>query len=331
VRGKTIVLVAMLVFLIYGSSIVYVEATCRTAAYGYYDIRYDPVIGGVQIEVTDSWGGIPAPSARACCSLAFPVKIKGYNPPLDRGFITAGHCIEADDGGDFVDQPKKGGWGWENFLGRGIRSSFPHGGGITNLDAALIHFANYYRGVPYPSSRDFKPFIFENNSTPYHIGFPDSNSQVGIIGYLRPEKSWENKTIAYKSGRKTGVTYGLIQKIDDRRWTFSEYGYRVDVKPLIKISRCYTDDRGNYKCYYRGNIAGRTDSGGPVYLRYLIYFDPYSKIYHYIAYVIGIVSGTSNDWPVTELLASWAVLVRERWPDLELVTCVQDYSYRTCL
>jgi hypothetical protein len=328
-RGKIIVLVAMLVFLIYGSSIVYVEATCRIVAYGYYDKRYDPLIGGVQIEVTDSWGGMPAPSARTCCSLAFPVKIKGYNSPLDRGFITAGHCIEADDGGDFVDQPKKGGWGWENYIGRGIRSSYPHGGGNTDLDAALIHLALYYKGAPFSSTRDFKPFIFENNSTPYYIGYPDSNSYVGITGYLIPDKSWENKTIAYKSGRTTGVTYGLIQKIDDSRWSLSYYGKVVTVEPLIRISRCYTDEKGIYRCYYERNIAREGDSGGPVYFRYLFYVERSLNMYHYAAQVIGIVSGVSPDWPTTTLFASWAVKVKEKWPDLELVTCGPDIS--SCL
>jgi hypothetical protein len=39
-KGKTIILVAMLAFLIYGSSIIYVQAK-----YPGYDQPYDPLIG----------------------------------------------------------------------------------------------------------------------------------------------------------------------------------------------------------------------------------------------------------------------------------------------
>ena len=195
------------------------------------------------------------------------------------------------------------------------------------MDAALIHFATYYRGVPYPSSRDFKPFIFENNSTPYYgIEKPDYNREVGITAYLRPDKIWENTTRAYKSGRTTGVTYGLIQKIDTKIWSYSDYGYVVIVDPALRISRCYTDEKGNYICYYRSNIARGGDSGGPVYIRHLIYAERIGNvyIYHYGAQMIGILAGISDDWPATILYASWAVLIKERWPDLELVTCGPD-------
>jgi hypothetical protein len=72
----------MLAFLIYGSSIVHVEAQ-----YPGYDKKYRPLIGGIQIEITKAeWYG---PSyKKSSCSLAFPVSFTENN--VGRlGFITA--------------------------------------------------------------------------------------------------------------------------------------------------------------------------------------------------------------------------------------------------
>ena len=72
--------------LIYNSGIIYAQSI-EYPAYPGYDKRYDPLIGGIQIEIATSSNV----SARIC-SLAFPVKIIGGTKEVN-GFITAGHCI----------------------------------------------------------------------------------------------------------------------------------------------------------------------------------------------------------------------------------------------
>jgi len=328
VRGKTIILVAMLVFLIYGSSMVY--AYHYKKAYGYYDNRYDPLIGGVQIEITGAiFGGPPDLYPYNNCSLSFPVKIRGYSSPLDRGFITAGHCANINE---YIDQPKKLSWfDWSNFIGRVKRNSVPQEGGTTDLDAGLIYLAHCPGNYPCTPTRDFKPFIFENNSTPYYgIEKRDYNWQVGITAYITPTKNMENNVRVYKSGRTTGVTYGLIKKIDDWFWYYNWNNKLVIVQPAIKVARCYIDPNdGKYKCYYNSNIALDHDSGAPVYIRHLIYAERVGNvyIYHYGAQMVGILIGGTDpgyDHPTTYFWATWATKVKERWPDLELVTCGPD-------
>jgi hypothetical protein len=127
VRSKTIILMAMLIFLVYSNSIVYAQEVYVEEAYPGYDEKYRPLIGGIQIQITKAeWYG-PGLSSWFC-SLAFPVYFLENNV-LSTGFITAGHCIETDNGGDYVDQPTKLiWWDWSNFIGRGIRTSYPYGG-----------------------------------------------------------------------------------------------------------------------------------------------------------------------------------------------------------
>jgi hypothetical protein len=318
VKAKTIILVAMLVFLVYGSGIIYAY---HVPAYPGYDSRYDILIGGIQIEITGAvFGGPPDLYPYNICSLSFPVKIKGYNPPLDRGFITAGHCVRT---GDYIDQPKKLSWfDWSNFIGRVRRNSFPHGGGTTNVDTALIYLAHCPGNYPCIPTRDFKPFIFENNSTPY-FGTPDYNREVGITAYITPTKDMEDKVIVHKSGRSTGVTYGIIRQID-AEWRLSDAdGNPVTLKPAIYVTRC--DKRG--ACFYDRDITLPHDSGSVVYIRHLIHSERIGNvhIYHYGAQVIGIlVGGPIFGVPTRYFYAIWAVLVKERWPDLELVTCGPD-------
>jgi hypothetical protein len=122
------------------------------------------------------------------------------NNVISLGFITAGHYIETANGGDYVDQPTKLiWWDWSNFIGRGIRSSYPHGRDKSDLDAAFIRLEN--TGVD--------AFIYENGNHYYPGDQPDNNKKVGIIEYLTPTSKMIG-TIVYKSGKTTGLTYGKI-------------------------------------------------------------------------------------------------------------------------
>jgi hypothetical protein len=299
-RGKIIVLVAMLVFLIYGSSIVYIQAQY----YG-YGVKYRPLIGGIQIEITKAeWYG---PSyKKGSCSLAFPVSFTENN--VGRlGFITAGHCIETANGGDYVDQPTKGPWwDWSNFIGRGIRSSWPYGGGSSDLDAALIRLVN----------TGYEAFIYEQGVYYRQGDYPDRNNRVGITGYLTPTKNMERTTIVYKSAKTTGITYGQIIRIDDR-WVWSN----IVIYPVIVFSRC-----PNNQCYYDDNIGAGGDSGGVVYIRYFIYSEIIDgfRVYDYGARVIGIYNADNG----INAVASWAVKVSEKWSDLKIsyAVCGSEYS-----
>jgi hypothetical protein len=51
------------------------------------------------------------------------------------------------------------------------------------------------------------------------------------------------------------------------------------------------------------------------------------EISHYGGQVLGIVSGGSRDGKI--LMASWATKVKERWNDVEYLTCGYQYYY-TC-
>jgi hypothetical protein len=304
-RGKIIVLVAMLVFLIYGSSIVYVEAQ-----YPGYDKKYRPLIGGIQIEITKAeWYGPGWWSQR--CSLGFPVSFTENNV-IKYGYITAGHCIRTANGGDYVDQPTKGPWwDWSNFIGRGIRSSWPYGGGKSDLDAALIRLEN----------TGYEAFIFENG-THYRLGdHPDRNNRVGITGYLTPTSNMIG-TIVYKSGSTTGLTYGQILRID---YNWTPRSTNIAIYPTILISRC-----PNNQCFYNDYLSDYGDSGGVWYIRYVIFvihFNPGIWIFDYGAKVIGIHNGRPHyDQEHIEAVASWAVKVREKWSDISFVTCGPDYS-----
>jgi hypothetical protein len=321
VRGKIIILVAMLALLIYNSLIYYSGIVyAQSNAYPGYDQRFDLLIGGIQIEITGAtpWGG-PGFS-KGFCSLAFPVTFieDGYRK---KGFITAGHCIDSSFGGDYVDQPRKSSWwDWSNYIGRGIRTTWPkhYLRSDQNLDAALIRIEG---------SRDISAFIFENGDLYYGYDKSDFNKKVGIMKIIRPWQRMENITIVYKSGRTTGLTYGLIEKIDDRvsYWRIPEIP--VTIKPVIRISKC--PEIRNGQCYYNGVIAAPGDSGGPVYIRELIYYIKVGpdEIRHYGGKVLGIVSGVSRDGKY--LMASWATKVKERWNDVEYLTCEFQYYY-TC-
>jgi hypothetical protein len=308
VRGKTIILAAMLVFLIYGSSIVYVQAQ-----YPGYDQKFDKLIGGVQIEISTS-SGVSA----GFCSLAFPVKFQG-GLRTDNGFITAGHCVNIKEDKYYIHQPKIGKSFWTNIIGYASRNAYPHGGGKSDLDGALINLEICFWGTCSPT-RPIEGFIFENGIYYQPGDYPDSNNKVGITGYITPTKDMENRTIVYKSGRTTGVTYGLIIKID-YNWTPSS---NIGIYPTILISRCPTN-----QCYYNDRIADGGDSGGVVYIRYVIYSERIDgfRVYDYGARVIGIVNGVDRQ-TYTYLVASWAVKVKDKWPELNIsfVTCGPDYS-----
>jgi hypothetical protein len=304
VRGKTIILVAMLAFLVYGSSIVYAQN-----AYPSYDNRYDLLIGGIQIEITQQFYWWPG-YIRSNASLAFPVTFieDGYRK---KGFITAGHDIAPlYSGGDYIDQPTKG-CCWENYIGRAIRRAFDVGR-QSDLDAALIRI----------EKRDISPFIFENGIYYYMNDMRDSDGRVGIINFTVPIKAWGRQLIVYKSGRTTGLTYGRIEQID---YAYRPYPDTV-IYPTLLITRCPP----NSQCFYNEPIANSGDSGGPVYIRFLISIEKFGSYYFYDygATVIGIVSGRpSDDYDFKYLVASWAVKVKERWNDIEWVTCGPDIAY----
>jgi hypothetical protein len=308
VKAKTIILVAMLVFLIYGSSIVYVQAQ-----YPGYDQKFDKLIGGVQIEISTS-SGVSA----GFCSLAFPVKFQG-GLRTDNGFITAGHCVNIKENKYYIHQPKIGESFWTNIIGYASRNAYPHGGGKSDLDGALINLEICFWGTCSPT-RPIEGFIFENGIYYQPGDYPDSNNKVGITGYITPTKDMEKRTIIYKSGRTTGVTYGRIEQIN-YNWTPSS---NIAIYPTIRITRCPDN-----QCYYNDRLSAPGDSGGVWYIRYLIYnerIDSY-RIYHYGAKVIGIHNGRPHyDQEHIEAVASWAVKVKEKWPDISFVTCGPDYS-----
>jgi hypothetical protein len=293
-RGKIIILVAMLAFLIYGSTMIYIQAQ-----YPGYDQPYDPLIGGIQIQISTSAGVYVTG-----CSLAFPVQFR-EGTQTKNGFITAGHCVKIEEGKHHIHQPRIANRTWDNYIGYTIRNAFPHGGGNTDLDGAIIKLKICEWFGCYPSI-SIAGFIFENSDyLPFYLR--DSNKKVGITGYIIPTKEMErNTTIVYKSGKTTGVTYGKIIRID-YRWEGP-----TTVEPTILITRCPD------LCYYYGDIARGGDSGGVVYIRHLIFWIEF-RMYHYGAKVLGIANGASS----TLLIASWAVKVRDKWPELNI-------SYVTC-
>jgi len=298
VKAKTIILVAMLVFLVYGSGIIYIQAQ-----YPGYDKPYNPLIGGIQIQIS-TYGGMRG----GYCSLAFPVKFKEGSQIKD-GFITAGHCINIEEGRNYVHQPNiSSDFWWNNLIGIGIRNAYPHGGGNSDLDGALIRIYEICERFGCYPVRLTEAKIFENGT--YFPGdLKDYNNKVGILGYFRPYKIWENNTIIYKSGRTTGLTYGLLTKID-RRVVLPN---NVIIEPALEISRC-----PNNQCYYDRPIVAGGDSGGVAYRRNVGYIR-YPSGFEYVAWVVGINSAGTTDGVF--LYASWAVKVKERWPDVELVTC----------
>lgn len=330
-RGKIIILVAMLALLIYNSliyngGIVYAQSK----AYPGYDERYDPLIGGIQIEVQPVQYGRRPPwkpynfpdtatpdstlmsyYSPSICSLAFPVKFQGDGGRIANGIITAGHCETKGPGIiNDVYQPYKvyTPHVTYNYIGQIIRSIFHND---ADLDAALIGIEG--RGG-YPP-RKVAAFIFENAKPHlYYIGDkPDINKQVGIIAYIKPTKDMEGKTVVYKSGRTTGLTYGLIKRINARYGAGDFY-----LNNLIEIHKCAPG-----KCY-DDPFLDKGDSGGPVYIRIPIYFTWEGHI-QYGAQVLGIVSmGNPEN---TVLYAAWAVKVKEYWPDIEFLTCGPSDSY----
>jgi hypothetical protein len=306
-RTKIIILMITLVVLIYDSSMIFAQN-----AYPGYDQPYRPLIGGIQIEITKAeWYG---PSySKGFCSLAFPVSFTENNSGK-LGFITAGHCIETDNGGDYVDQPYKGSWwDWSNFIGRGIRSSWPYGGGNSDLDGALIRLEN----------TGYEAFIYENGTHYFGSDREDRNHKVGITGYITPTKDMERKTIVYKSGRTTGITYGRIEQIDYKWYPTSN----IEISPTIRITRC----PDNQYCFYNDYISYYGDSGGVWYIRYVIYserIDVY-RVYDYGAKIIGIHNGKPDyDKAFVEAVASWATKVSEKWSDLKIsyAICGSEYS-----
>jgi hypothetical protein len=308
VRGKTIILVAMLIFLVYGSSMIYIQAQ-----YPGYDQPYNPLIGGIQIEISTSAGVYVG-----TCSLAFPVQFI-ESTQTKNGFITAGHCVKIEEGKHHVHQPRIGSNFWDYYIGYAIRNAYPHGGGKSDLDGALINLEICEWFGCYPS-RSIAGFIYENGRYYREDDYPDRNNKAGITGYLTPTKNMENNVIVYKSGRTTGLTYGLIIRID-YNWTPSS---NIGIYPTILISRCPTN-----QCYYNDRIADGGDSGGVVYIRYVIYSERIDgfRVYDYGARVIGIVNGVDRQ-TYTYLVASWAVKVKDKWPELNIsfVTCGPDYS-----
>lgn len=316
-REISLMIVTSLIFIVYSTIVVYAQN-----AYPGYDRRFDKLEGGIQIQVFKAeWYG--ASLTNWLCSLAFPVYFSDYPWQNVPGFITAGHCIHTDWGGDYVYQPNLTNWLTPkyNYIGRGIRSTWPFTGNevTTDLDAALIRLADITRFGPV-KTRDFKPFIFENG-TYYYIGqYRDANNEVGIFTYEDPTQNITHhlRKIAYKSGRTTGLTYGNITYIGPAEICAEVVNNRcariVYLDPAIVISRC-----PNNQCYYNAPIAAGGDSGGIVYYRELISIEKIGNVIiaHYQAHVIGIVSATNG----ITLIAAVALRVLNRWPDISLPTC----------
>jgi hypothetical protein len=145
---------------------------------------------------------------------------------------------------------------------------------------------------------------------------------VGILNYILPSYDMEKRTIVYKSGRTTGLTYGLILSIN----FISIYDDGNVLNHAIRISRC--GDYPYHECYYQGRLSDHGDSGSPVYIRTLIYsyrIDGF-RVYHYGATVIGIITGHSSSFPTIISYASRAVYVQNTWKDIEWVTCGTDVT-----
>jgi hypothetical protein len=170
---------------------------------------------------------------------------------------------------------------------------------------------------------DYEAFIYENGNHYFGSDREDRNYRVGITGYITPTKDMENRTIVYKSGRTTGLTYGIIKKID-HTWYLANGG---QIYPTILITKC-----PNGQCYYSGNISAGGDSGGVWYIRYVIYSQRIDgfRVYDYGARVIGIQNAAEciigNPTICINAIASWAVKVREKWSDISFATCGPDYS-----
>jgi hypothetical protein len=310
VRNKTIILVAMIAFLIYCASLVYIYSQ-----YPGYDQRFPTLMGGIQITITNADG-----SRGGIGSFAFPVYFS-ENGQIIPGFITAGHAININEGINYVFQPNRSA---DNYIGRGIRSTWPFtGNGVTtDLDAALIRNGEWFCFLFwcwFVQSRDFKPFIYENGIH-YFGGIRDANSEVGIRTYIQPQEG----QIVHKSGRSTGVTYGQIVYIGRIEICAEVVDNRcvriVYLDPGIRISRC-----PNNQCFYNDPISAGGDSGGPVYLRNLIscYRIDSFMLCHYEAYVVGIVSAGDGR---TILIASIALRVINTWRDVTLPTCTGGSS-----
>jgi hypothetical protein len=283
---------AMLALLIYKSGIIYAQSK----AYPGYDERYDPLIGGIQIEIATS-----SNVSAGKCSLAFPVQIIDGGRRVN-GFITAGHCINIAKGENFVHQPVIGQF-WYTFIGMGTRSTYPHGGGTSDADAALIRLEICERFGCFPT-RGIAPYIFENGEYYPPGQSPDSDNKVIITEYVNPSHDYIG-WITCKSGRRTGLTYGYLTKINDV--AILEDG-KVIISPVLKIERCYRSQQ----CYRGEWFAWFGDSGGSVYFRL-----PYGSG-HYQARVIGLVTGSLDPW--TYFWATWATKVCNRWSD---VTCLR--------
>ena len=286
--------------LIYNSGIIYAQSI-EYPAYPGYDKRYDPLIGGIQIEIATSSNV----SARIC-SLAFPVKIIDGTKEVN-GFITAGHCINIVKGENYIHQPIIGQF-WYTFIGMGTRSTYPYGGGNSDANAALIRLEICERFGCFPT-RGIAPYIFENGTRYRYNEYPDYDNKVVITAYVEPTTFYIGRLV-YKSGRTTGLTYGLLTRV----YVKIAHPNNVIIDPVLQISRC-----PNNLCYYNNPIADGGDSGGVVYFRVPGYLHPAPAGHEYMAWVVGISSAVSEDRVF--LYASWAVKVQERWSDVELVTC----------
>jgi hypothetical protein len=262
-RGKTIILVAMLTFLIYCASLVYIYSQ-----YPGYGERFPTLMGGIQITVTNFDG-----SRVGMSSFAFPVYFSEREQTIP-GFIAAGHAIRINEGRDYVFQPTRS---VDNYIGRGIRSTWPPTGNeITiDLDAGLVRNGEWLCFLFwcwFIQSRDFKPFIYENGR--HYFNGDDTNNQVGIRTYIQPRLG----DIVHKSGMSTGVTYGQIVRIGEEPICAERADNRcvriVYLNPAIRISRC-----PNNQCFYNDPIVTEGDSGGPVYFRRLSFFNRSVHIY----------------------------------------------------
>jgi hypothetical protein len=292
VRGKIFILVIMLIFLIYGSSIIYVQAK-----YPGYDNRYRPLLGGIQIV-------IPYYYYLYYCSLAFPVNFK-KNGNQKYGFIKAGHCSGKKAGGGDVYQPTVD---QNNFIGSIIRNSY---GVDSRADAALIRIEGS------GNENGIGKHIYENGNLYFGNHKPDNDGRVGILDVRTPFKEMElnENYIQYKSGRTTGLTYGIVIQYD----YYAKYP-DGDLYPALLISRC----KNSSNCYYNTTIVDRGDSGGPVYDRILIYQELGGALKYYGAIIYGLVTGRDPSKPQNDtryMVASWATKVKEIWPDISFITC----------
>ena len=289
------------IFMILDSSLT--NTTIYVNSYPHYDDVYRPLIGGIQMQYVSFF-------SVAICSLAFPVDFSNK-----KGFVTAGHCGD-EWWPNKVYQPYSvsASLPWRNVIGNIVRDSPDTGESI--VDAAIIQLDP--SGIPGPV--DYSPFIFENRAELNQSHLKDSSGKVGIFDYQYPtERDIGYPTVFYKSGRTTGVTWGILVNIN-RECFDNPYG-TFCVNPVMVLAKYFNEER----IIYEGPMADSGDSGGVVYKRFLYYSELGGRIRQYAAIVYGIVTGKQGDW----MYASLALNVVKQWSDVKPIRCIPS-TYLDC-